>query len=75
MTPIPMPPATLNGYPVIAERMLDVDTYLIMCYRRNHSWHRYVIAKWSVHDPDCWQNGCYIADFNDAAEAWKERIS
>ena len=74
MQTIPMPPATLNGYPVIAERMLDAETYLIMCYRRGHPHARYVIAKWSIHDPDCWQHGDYHADFTGAAEAWAKRL-
>ena len=68
---IPMPPATLNGYPVIAERMIDPETYAIVCFRREHSHHQYVVAKWSVHSPNEWQHGDYFADFFSAAHCFQ----
>lgn len=70
MTHIPTPPATLNGYPVIAEQMIDAETYVIICHRRDHPYHSYVVAKWSVHSPNEWQHGDYFADFLGAVSSF-----
>lgn len=64
------PPATLNGYPVIAERIIDTETYAIICYRREHPYHPYVVAKWSIHSPNEWQHGSYLETLPMAVEHW-----
>ena len=70
MHKIPMPPAMLNGYPVIAEKMIDNSTFAVVMHRRNHAMHPYVVASWSIHSPNEWQHGYYTQYFLEAAQVF-----
>lgn len=68
------PPETLNGYPVIAQIQVDPETWRIMCYRRGHTAHEYVVSLWSIYSPREWIQGHYFETFTMASEYYNSKI-
>lgn len=60
-------PDELNGYPIIHKQQLDAETWVICAWRKSHPYHPFVVAKWSIHSPNEWQQGSYFADLLGAA--------
>ena len=62
------PPRTLNGYPVIDQKQLDDETWIICVWRADHPVHRFVVAKWSIHSPYEWLWGSYYSNITQAGQ-------